>query len=981
MVGCSGGGADRSVPLTPPAPEDTSGGLPDVRDVVVGDDNQRVLIGIWNIWFDQETERIEVIPLRESQPHYNITNLLLPPICSDCLMISLNYFDPVSRIFDVEVTLRNPYPISGRDVRGIIYTSEAGHRLLNADAWTNLYDIPGGDTINPFRAFAKEQNKRIFWGLKSSSENFSLYIPKPPQFGAITFAADGCWMGNCREPYAIENFEQSTSLGDAIGSEAVLEVDVFDWQDDISEVGIASPEITGEEFVPFEYIEGNRWRGVIVNNTGALGGYHPVRIAATSPNPTNAFLYNFFDILIVPTEPIVLGIDPDIGEASSELSGVIVTGENFQGPGATVKLLKFGAPDLDATNIVVVDGGTITCDLSIPLATPIGLYDVQVTNGNGYSHTVDNLFEVVSPSPVVYGINPDNASVETDLTGVTITGDDFIGPSIQVKLKLAGQPDVSGTNVMLIDPQTITCDITISCDEIPGSYDVEVINDDGKPSSAPALFDVYCPLPGINIIVPDYGDVGTTLTGVLITGSNFICDDASVKLEKDGEPDIVATNVNVAGPGTISCDFDIPLGAYAGFYDVVITNDCGESCSGEGLFEIVCLPPIVSGCSAPTADAGSDLTGVVISGSLIKGPNAQVVLKRIASPDIAATNVVVFDSFNISCDISIPIDAPIGYYAIEVTNGCGTSGTGIGLIEITCPSPVVAGINPGSWGSYPYAPLYGAVITGDKFSACGGPSEIYLDNGNVQIYATNVAFVNDNTITCDFYFGSYSWEEGSYDLIVTTGVSGTGTDLFSIYDNLLYDQDFSAGDGGCAGSGTHGGYFHTGVWWDSYFPQIEPYPTSMYAVFMTPEFDVPAIATDVHFRMVHSIDTDIFEGAIAGWTDNDGVTFYGDRCDPVNRWYFEMGQNYNGQDLFSPVYEGMGSYIACYDAVGWTSRYWVDNFGFVGGTVWSEFHCTSNANLIGMSGARFMVVFLSDNYVENSRGHEIAELTIWYDPP
>ena len=77
----------------------------------------------------------------------------------------------------------------------------------------------------------------------------------------------------------------------------------------------------------------------------------------------------------------------------------------------------------------------------------------------------------------------------------------------------------------------------------------------------------------------------------------------------------------------------------------------------------------------------------------------------------------------------------------------------------------------------------------------------------------------------------------------------------------------------------------------------------------------------------------------------------------------------------------MGIHIECYDAYGWTDRYWVDNFGFEGGTVWSKFHCTSNANLIGMSGARFMVVFLSDNYVENSRGHEIGELTIWYDPP
>ena len=339
------------------------------------------------------------------------------------------------------------------------------------------------------------------------------------------------------------------------------------------------------------------------------------------------------------------------------------------------------------------------------------------------------------------------------------------------------------------------------------------------------------------------------------------------------------------------------------------------------------------------------------------------------------------DTTTIICDISIPIDAPIGTYNVEVTNGCGTLGTGIGLFEVVCPTPIVTNIDPDTWASYPYAPLNNAVITGSKFMAGGGPSSIYLDNGSVQVYANDIVLINNCIITADFSFGSYPWEEGIYDLVVVTAKSGTGENLFTTYDNLLFEQDFADADGGCSGTGTHGGYCYTGAYWDTYCPSGAPYPMSMYATFMTPEFDVPANAQDVHFQMVHSIDTDILEGAIAGWTNNDGTTFYGDRCDTNDRWYWEMWQDYNGADFFSPVNEGMGVYIDCLDPVGWSNRYWVGHFGEVGGSVWSKFHCTSAANLIGMSNARFMVVFLSDAYVEGKRGQEISELIVWYDPP
>ena len=85
-------------------------------------------------------------------------------ICEACIEINVNSFDPVTRILDVDVLLRNSIGINGYDVRGILYTDEAGHLLTNPDNWTDLYDIPGGRDINPFKAYNKDDYYRSFPG-------------------------------------------------------------------------------------------------------------------------------------------------------------------------------------------------------------------------------------------------------------------------------------------------------------------------------------------------------------------------------------------------------------------------------------------------------------------------------------------------------------------------------------------------------------------------------------------------------------------------------------------------------------------------------------------------------------------------------------------------------------------------------------------------------------------------------------------------
>ena len=199
VIGCSGVGKD-----SPSSAPDMSGDLTPYTKA----NSSRALWGLWNIRFDMADLTVTIEPIRNTQLHFNITDMVTPPACNDCLAIHVNSFDPITRIMDIDVTLRNPTNLAGHDVRGILYTNDYGHELRNDDDWTGLWDVPGGMDINPFKAFAKNEPNRAFTGYAIHQENYHVYIPLPPHFNAITYAVDASWPGNCKEPYEITGFTQ-----------------------------------------------------------------------------------------------------------------------------------------------------------------------------------------------------------------------------------------------------------------------------------------------------------------------------------------------------------------------------------------------------------------------------------------------------------------------------------------------------------------------------------------------------------------------------------------------------------------------------------------------------------------------------------------------------------------------------------------------------------------------------------------------------
>ena len=296
---------------------------------------------------------------------------------------------------------------------------------------------------------------------------------------------------------------------------------------------------------------------------------------------------------------------------------------------------------------------------------------------------------------------------------------------------------------------------------------------------------------------------------------------------------------------------------------------------------------------------------------------------------------------------------------------------------IECAPPVPTGITPAQMLSYPG--IYDdAAITGDYFTLAGGVTDVYIDNGTEQLHATDINVIDDNNLTCDFDLLTWSMTlDGVMDVVVTTACNGVGDDLVTVVDNLLYYYDFGDGDGGISGNYV---YNSSGGRWEEYNAGNN-YPNNACRKFMTPAFDVPATATDVHFRMRHSWYTESYwDGIFAGWTNNGGTGMYGDPCDGNNWWKQESGTDYQYYYLRGLYYNGSGCIGCTAYSTYPTRRFWCYNTGSVGTGVWSQRHTPGSENIKGMSNCQFMVLLITDGSVQY-RGHEIYELIVWYDPP
>ena len=487
--------------------------------------------------------------------------------------------------------------------------------------------------------------------------------------------------------------------------------------------------------------------------------------------------------------PTVTGITPSSGVAGTLVSGVSIAGTNFVvGTTPIVWLAKSGASNITATAVTVVSSSQITCTLPLPApsTTSAGLWDVVVKNADGQSGTLSAAFTVTNPAPTVTGITPNTGVAGNTVSITNLAGTGFVSGAT-VNLTMSGSSNITATSVTVVSPTNITCTLTLPVPSVTsaGQWNVVVTNTDGQSMTLANAFTVTNPAPTVTNINPSTGLTGTFVSGVSITGTNFVVGTTpTVWLAKSGASNIYASAVTVISPTQITCTLQLPVSSAtpAGTWDLVVQNADGQSVTSANAFTVTNPPPTVTGIAPTSGVAGSQVSGVSITGTnFLAGTTPTVWLAKSGASNITAT-VVTVNSLNlITCTFTLPGPSATsaGLWDVVVQNADGQSGSLSAAFTVTNPAPTVTGITPSTGVAGTTVPITNLAGTG----FVSGATVTLTKSGSSNILATSVTVISPTQITCTLPLPAPSLTTaGQWNVVVTNadGQSVTSANAFTV---------------------------------------------------------------------------------------------------------------------------------------------------------------------------------------------------------
>jgi outer membrane protein assembly factor BamB len=247
------------------------------------------LWGVYHINVDIDAMAVDISQLRASEFHVNVTDYILPPLCSNCVTGEIVGFDPITRVLTLNISLHNNTEYYAYDVRGILFLSEEkGHDLANPDGYTKRLDKSDPKDINPYIIWKEGGEAWQFPGGETLTEEVQVVMPTPMSF-AIDFAVVASFPVHSKDPMEIEETVIDGVFHDT-GWLADVRVKVHDWQDDVSCVYIdLSPFGPGNIEYPTTLDVDGYWKTRLQ--------YRPTIDGAPPPLGTNKVLIRVVDSL------------------------------------------------------------------------------------------------------------------------------------------------------------------------------------------------------------------------------------------------------------------------------------------------------------------------------------------------------------------------------------------------------------------------------------------------------------------------------------------------------------------------------------------------------------------------------------------------------------------------------------------------------------------------------------------------------------
>lgn len=421
------------------------------------------------------------------------------------------------------------------------------------------------------------------------------------------------------------------------------------------------------------------WTMTVNNGTGSAT--HPFEITAPQP-------------------PTVTDFSPHSADNNATLTAT-VTGSGFVSGATSVEISMGTATTIDAANVTVSSATELTCDFDLRCA-PTGAYACTVTTAYGTS-TLQNALSVTAlPTPTVFGGDVSDTTNCPSPFSMTVFGLDF-QDGAQVYLTRVGQPDQAATSVVFNDSFSLSATFDPSGMAI-GDWNIRVENPDCQSAESDPVnyvLTVGACVPTVGSITPNTANNHNNRTtqtdptlpvAVTVGGSNFVSG-AEVRLRKSGQPDIVATGVNVASATQITCNVNLYLVA-TGTWNVLVINPGGAQSNTNVTFNVTAGPaPTVSLVTPANPDNCDPWTATINGSNYLPGASARLVLS--GQPDIVASSVIRNAHSNLTATFDLTGAAPTpgaDKWDCIVTNPDNQFGVGVNRVNVvSCPVTCLRG--------------------------------------------------------------------------------------------------------------------------------------------------------------------------------------------------------------------------------------------------------------------------------------------------
>ncbi len=468
--------------------------------------------------------------------------------------------------------------------------------------------------------------------------------------------------------------------------------------------------------------------------------------------------------------PAVTAVSPVSGRAGQTLQ-VDITGNercSFVNGTSQAVFLRDGQPLNEDTELIVnsttvIDQRHCKANVTIrPWCDP-GLLDVAVKEFTKMSVPLEDGFRVTTHNPRILSVSPG-----AGLRGQRIAAVEIVGSDTSFENKKSTASFGSGITVnstVVTDPTTAVANITISPSAAFGPRDVTV-RTGTEEARINAGFTVEQDAPVVTSINPKRA-MDTGPVDVAVSGGNFNTSNATVRLTKASQDDIVATDYTTRKPDKIDCRLNI-AGRDAGPWNVVVTNPDGKSAELTGGFTVTWPAPTVSSITPDRSNRGETVP-VNLKGTNFRD-GATVRLRKAGLSDLApnADPDVKSDKL-IQCTFALPPDMTQGRWDVVVTNRDGSSATLAKAFTVPFPNPpTFESITPASGRS---GEIVRATITGTDFYDRVLPM-LTSDAGYDTVSGTNVVLASPTELTCDF---NLSGARSGYRNVVVMNDDGQDT--------------------------------------------------------------------------------------------------------------------------------------------------------------------------------------------------------------